>query len=120
MNIGELAQRTGVSRDALRLYERRGLLEAARRANGYRDFDADAVRQVELIRLGQRLGFSLREIGEIAAAMRGGGLDKGRTETLLRGKMAEVRARIADLQALNGLLEGALQQVCPLQTPTPG
>ena len=35
--IGELSRRTGVSRDTLRFYERKGLLEVpARQTNGYR------------------------------------------------------------------------------------
>ena len=38
MKISELAKRTGVSTHALRHYERLGLLEPVRHANGYRDY----------------------------------------------------------------------------------
>jgi DNA-binding transcriptional MerR regulator len=50
VQIGELAQRTGVSTRALRYYERQGLLTAARGGNGYRSFDDSAVGAVLRIR----------------------------------------------------------------------
>jgi len=43
MLIGELAERTGVSRRALRYYEEQGLLVPARSSNGYRSYDDGAV-----------------------------------------------------------------------------
>ncbi|MEP5153676.1 MerR family DNA-binding transcriptional regulator, partial [Planktotalea sp.] len=62
LKIGELAKRTGVSTDTLRLYERRGLIQSERMANGYRVYQHDFERVVHLIRQGQRLGFTLREM----------------------------------------------------------
>jgi DNA-binding transcriptional MerR regulator len=62
MRIGTLAQATGLSRDTLRFYERQGLLQARRQANGYRDYPPEAVEWLGYIRTAQRLGFSLQEI----------------------------------------------------------
>ncbi|MEE2060751.1 MerR family transcriptional regulator [Rhodococcus artemisiae] len=42
MLIGELAERTGVSRRALRYYEEQGLLVPERTVNGYRTYSDDA------------------------------------------------------------------------------
>ncbi|CUU59067.1 DNA-binding transcriptional regulator, MerR family [Parafrankia irregularis] len=50
MRIGELSRRTGVNAHQLRYYEAQGLLEAGRRANGYREYDEDAVLRVSQIR----------------------------------------------------------------------
>ncbi|ONH60589.1 MerR family transcriptional regulator [Frankia sp. CcI49] len=50
MRIGELSRRTGVNTHQLRYYEAQGLLEAGRRANGYREYDEDAVLRVSQIR----------------------------------------------------------------------
>jgi len=50
MRIGELSERTGVSRRLLRYYEEQGLIVVARCANGYRDYDARLVDQVIQIR----------------------------------------------------------------------
>jgi DNA-binding transcriptional MerR regulator len=50
MRIGELSERTGVSRRLLRYYEDQGLIAVARSANGYREYDARLVDQVIQIR----------------------------------------------------------------------
>lgn len=49
MRIGELSERTGVSRRSLRYYEEQGLLVPSRDANSYRDYPADAPLIVEQI-----------------------------------------------------------------------
>jgi DNA-binding transcriptional MerR regulator len=49
MLIGELSERTGVSRRALRYYEDRGLLVPERAGNGYREYADDAHLIVEQI-----------------------------------------------------------------------
>lgn len=115
MNIGMLSEQTGVSRDALRMYERQGLIRAERRANGYRDFDGAMVGLVRMIRQGQSLGFSLREIAEITSAMQDGGLDADQTEVVLRGKIADVDSRIGRMIDLRAMLLETLDQVCPLR-----
>ena len=49
MRIGELADRTGVSRRLLRYYEEQGLLAPSRTDNGYREYGeshVDVVRQI--------------------------------------------------------------------------
>src|SRR5437870_2429906 len=50
MRIGELARRTGVPARRLRYYEEQGLLGSDRSANGYRDYDSQAVQRVTQIR----------------------------------------------------------------------
>ena len=113
MRIGVLARAAEVSVDAVRLYEARGLIRADRRANGYRDFPDEALAVVRLIRQGQRLGFTLRDIGEVLANLNGGGSAQD-VAALLTTRIAEVNARIASLHALRGLLEAQLQAACPL------
>jgi DNA-binding transcriptional MerR regulator len=56
VRIGELARRADATVKTIRHYESLGLITAARRTNGYRDFDEQAVRFVREIRLLGRLG----------------------------------------------------------------
>jgi DNA-binding transcriptional MerR regulator len=64
--IGDVAAQTGVTVEALRYYERRGLLRPiGRRTGGYREFPADAVHVVRFIKRAQSLGFSLGEVEEL-------------------------------------------------------
>lgn len=62
-NIGEVAERAGVSVDTIRYYERRKLLPTAPRANsGYRKFSTDTVERLLFIREAKELGFTLDEV----------------------------------------------------------
>jgi DNA-binding transcriptional MerR regulator len=64
LTIGQLAERTGVSRSALRYYEEQGLIKpAARTGAGYRLYDTDTADKLLFIQRAQRLGFSLADIG---------------------------------------------------------
>lgn len=66
MRIGEVAAQSGVSVQALRYYERRGILHStARRASGYREFDPDTVRVVKFVKQAQELGFTLDELEDL-------------------------------------------------------
>ena len=65
--IGELARAAGVHLETVRFYERRGLLAPPpRSAAGYRLYSDDDLRLLQLIARGKRLGFTLREIAELA------------------------------------------------------
>ena len=64
LRSGELARLTGVSRDTLRLYERRGLLPAPGRSeSGYRRYGTSAAHRVRLIRAALSIGFTIDELG---------------------------------------------------------
>ncbi|SRR6266536_1650038 len=62
MRIGELSGRTGVNAHQLRYYEAQGLLEADRGANGYREYDNNAVLRVKQIRHLLGAGLSSEDI----------------------------------------------------------
>lgn len=66
--IGKLAQKTDLTTDTLRYYEKEGLLAPARKTDaGYRLYDEDAARRLRFIKQAQQCGFSLDEIGELLA-----------------------------------------------------
>lgn len=64
MMIGEIADFFGVSRKAMRLYEKKGILKPVEvdAANGYRYYSPDQVRQLNALLELKTLGFSLDEI----------------------------------------------------------
>jgi DNA-binding transcriptional MerR regulator len=68
--IGEVAERTGVTQRTLRFYEEKGLLQPpSRMEGGFRLYSEDDVRRVEQIkRLQKLLGFTLAEIKEMLEA----------------------------------------------------
>ncbi|MHB8577045.1 MAG: helix-turn-helix domain-containing protein [Dehalococcoidia bacterium] len=70
LQIGEVAERTGVTQRTLRFYEEKGLLQPpSRMEGGFRLYSEEDVQRVEQIRRLQRLlGFSLAEIKEMVEA----------------------------------------------------
>src|SRR6185369_14353640 len=66
LKIGEVSRLSGVGIEALRFYEKQGLLgRPARTESGYRLYDADVLERLEFIKRAQVLGFSLAEIARI-------------------------------------------------------
>ena len=65
VRISELARLTGVSPRAIRHYEEKGLLQATRLDNNYREFDESAVARVKAIQLYLKLGLTTDEIRDL-------------------------------------------------------
>lgn len=122
MQIGELAEATGLSRDTLRYYERRGLLAARRSCNGYRDYPPEAADWLRYIRMAQALGFTLQEIEADLPLLAQPARDSAATAATLRAalqdKLADIDRRIGGLQELRGELMRRLSaemEECPLR-----
>lgn len=89
----------------LRYYERRGLLPApARSPSGYRAYGPQAVRIVRFIKRAQDLGFALHDVESLLKLAQGGPAGCEATRGLATGKIADLDARIADLQGMRTAL----------------
>ncbi|CAN7449483.1 MerR family transcriptional regulator [Pseudoduganella sp. LjRoot289] len=118
MQIGEIASATGISRDTLRFYEKRGLLTARRGANGYRDYPPEAVDWLRYIRTAQQLGFSLAEIEADLPLLAAPDASAEQLRVALQAKLAEIDQRIAGLAQLRAELARRLDAPmadCPLR-----
>lgn len=63
LKIGEVAKASGIGIEALRFYERSGLLgKPARASSGYRMYDEKVLDRLAFIKKAQTLGFTLDEI----------------------------------------------------------
>ncbi|MBA2254130.1 MAG: MerR family transcriptional regulator [Chloroflexi bacterium] len=104
MRIGELATRLGTSPDALRFYERSGLLPTpARSGNGYREYtDGDAERLRLLIGLRQ-LDLPLAQAAELSSLCADGRCDEVSLELrqAVAIKRVQLRQRIDALHFLD-------------------
>ncbi|WP_251092522.1 MerR family transcriptional regulator [Streptomyces sp. Caat 7-52] len=115
MRIGELAVRTGVSKDALRFYEKIGLIEGDRLPNGYRDFPPETVPWLQYVRTAQTLGFTLAEIARHGAELKEAPDSAEALSALFEDKIRVVDARMAELAVLRAELTGRVGTGCPLR-----
>jgi len=101
LRIGELASRAAMTVDAIRFYEKRGLLPKAQRSTGhFRVYSPRDLERVRFIRQMQALGFSLREIRELVD-LRGRKTEACETvRQLLQEKLTATRARARRLNQL--------------------
>lgn len=108
LSIGELASRAGLSTEAIRYYEREGVVpEAARGGAGrYRQYDKGDVERLCFIRRARDLGFSLDEVRELLA-LADGSPSRPCTEVnrIARAHLAQVDAKLAQLGALRAELD---------------
>jgi MerR family copper efflux transcriptional regulator len=115
VRIGELSERTGLSRDAIRFYERTGLLESRRSSNGYRDFPPETPMWLAYVRTAQRLGFTLAEIARHGRELREAPDSAEALSALFAEKVAIVDAKMAELAALRAELLERAGTGCPLR-----
>ncbi|MEV6285191.1 MerR family transcriptional regulator [Kribbella sp. NPDC051770] len=66
-SIGELSRRTGLSVKTIRFYSDRGVVPTTRSTAGYRQYDAEALSRLELIRALRDLGVPLARIEQLLA-----------------------------------------------------
>jgi MerR family copper efflux transcriptional regulator len=107
MLIAEFCRRTGLTRDAVRLYVTLGLIKPDTGATGnnrYQHFHAGDVDRVALIKVGQQLGFTLKQIAALGREYEAGGLDRTRRLAVMQGQLAQVQAKAAQLGALQNYL----------------
>lgn len=65
LNISRVSQLTGASPKAIRHYEAIGLIADIQRKGSYRTYSARDVNLIHLIRVAQKLGFKLSELGAL-------------------------------------------------------
>lgn len=61
--IGDVAQMVGLSRDALRFYEKKGIIRTEKKENGYRYYSEDDIYRLMYILYHRKMNTSLEEIG---------------------------------------------------------
>ena len=110
--IGELSAHSGLSRDALRYYERLGLMPHARRTTGgFRLYPPGTLDRLRFIKQAQLHGLTLREIRDLLGFQARGGRERCRSvQRLLTQKLADVDGRLQQLQEFRQTLRSYLSQ----------
>jgi len=112
LKIGDLALACGVSDQAVRLYERKGLLEpVGRTAKGYRLYDSGSVETLRFIKQAQRSGFILEEIKLLLHADIQNEDACTSMKRMLDRKIHALAERMLELQETKNVLQ-SLRQAC--------
>ncbi|MNQ57410.1 Redox-sensitive transcriptional activator SoxR [compost metagenome] len=122
LSVGQLAERSGVAVTALHFYESKGLIKSNRNQGNQRRYPREVLRRVALIKVAQRLGIPLAEIGQALKS-----LPDHRAPTAADWKQLsaqwskDLNERITQLTLLRDKLNGCIgcgclsMEACPLR-----
>jgi MerR family copper efflux transcriptional regulator len=105
MNIGTVAQQSGIPSKTIRYYETIGLMSPAdRRPNGYRAYSCIAMRELTFIKRARDLGFSVEEIRSLLDLWRDGKRTSRAVKTLALTHLQVLDHKIAGLRSMRRTL----------------
>ena len=111
LRIGAFAERAGVNVETIRFYQRKGLLpEPGKPYGSIRRYGKADVARVRFVKSAQRLGFSLDEVAGLLTLDDGAHCDEARQ--LAEQKLADVRAKLADLHRIESVLATLIDDCC--------
>lgn len=115
LTIGKLAARTDLSANALRFYEREGLLSPASKSpSGYRLYDEAAIARLRFIQHAQLCGFTLAEINELLTLRSQDSACCADVRRLAVEKKLRLEARIRSMKVMSEALDLLISD-CPDQ-----
>lgn len=122
LTVGQVAARSGVAVTALHFYESKGLIKSTRNQGNQRRYPREVLRRVALIKVAQRLGIPLAEIGEALKTLPDNRAPTAADWQILSARWSrELDARIQQLMALRDRLNGCIgcgclsMEACPLR-----
>jgi DNA-binding transcriptional MerR regulator len=111
LKIGEVSKRSGVGVEALRFYEKSGLLDRPSRTySGYRVYGAEVLERLAFIKQAQALGFSLDEIRRIVEDARRGESPCDEVREIVRRRLSELDERLRELHRYRDELQHTLAE----------
>ncbi len=111
LKIGEVAKLSGVGIEALRFYERAGLLgHPARSQSGYRLYERAILVRLDFIKRAQVLGFSLDEIKQIIVEKQAGSSPCEAVRTIVRTRLQDLDREMREMRRYRNELAATLAE----------
>jgi len=111
LKIGEVSKRSGVGVEALRFYEKSGLLDRPSRTySGYRVYGEEVLERLAFIKQAQALGFSLDEVRRIVEDARKGESPCDEVREIVRRRLSELDERLRELHRYREELQHTLAE----------
>jgi len=106
LTVNGVVKASGLSRETLRYYEKRGLLKPQRQAsNGYRLYAADDLQRLEFIFKTKKAGFTIRKIRELLEFKNQKHATGRLGRDIAREQIMHVDEKISALQEVRVILE---------------
>lgn len=104
MNIGEVAERSGIPPKTIRYYEEIGLIRPQRSGNGYRAFRESDLHKLAFLGRARALGFSIEDCRTLLGLYEDEGRESAQVKAVAEEHLAAIDEKITQLQAMRGTL----------------
>lgn len=104
MNIGDVAERSGLPAKTIRFYEDIGLVKPLRAANGYRSFRDSDLHKLAFLGRARALGFSIDECRLLLALYEDKGRESAQVKALTEDHLRTIDDKIAQLRSMRATL----------------
>ncbi|MCF8483750.1 MAG: Cu(I)-responsive transcriptional regulator [Rhodobacteraceae bacterium] len=104
MNIGEVAQQSGLPAKTIRYYEDIGLISPQRSENGYRAFRERDLHKLAFIGRARALGFTIEDCRTLLALYQNDHRESGQVKALAEQHLVAIDDKIAQLRSMRATL----------------
>jgi MerR family copper efflux transcriptional regulator len=102
LTIGQVAALSGLPAKTIRYYEEAGVIASAdRNANSYRTYSEADVQTLRFIAHARKLGFSLKDVGDLLSLYRNRERASKDVRKLALGYLSELKRKIAEMQSIH-------------------
>jgi MerR family copper efflux transcriptional regulator len=127
MNIGDVAQRTGLPAKTIRYYEDIGLVTPDRDTNGYRRFATTHIHKLGFLAHARSLGFSIEDCRTLLALWEDHSRASADVKAVAQKHLEEIDRKMADLSDMRATLSELIRSCagdhrpdCPILTGLEG
>lgn len=111
MNIGQIANQTGLTAKTIRYYEAQDLLsDVARTDAGYRVYNLTHIRQLKFIRHCRGLGFSYSDIHDLLALWQQQNRHSRDVKQLAEKHIQTLQHKVFELERMIGILQRSVDE----------
>ncbi|WP_171102528.1 MULTISPECIES: Cu(I)-responsive transcriptional regulator [unclassified Ruegeria] len=109
MNIGDVANKTGLPAKTIRYYEEIDLIKPLRDTNGYRQFRDQDVHKLAFLGRARTLGFTIEDCRALLALYEDESRASADVKRIARDHLSQIEAKIADLRAMRDTLSHLIE-----------
>lgn len=127
MNIGEVAERSGIPPKTIRYYEDIGLVRPQRSGNGYRAFRETDLHKLAFLGRARALGFSIEDCRTLLSLYEDETRASAQVKAIAKDHLAAIDRKLTELRAMRATLshlvdscQGDHRPDCPILSDLSG
>lgn len=114
MRISEIVSKSGMSKDTIRFYEKKGLIKVGRTNsewNNYKEYTDEVLEHLLLIKKAKGFGFTLNEISELLSLMKNNQATCEILSSKIQSKLIKIDNKIKELKTLKKMILTKIESV---------